>query len=313
MMHIPGHTEVVPPHRRYDEVAEASAALVIKSYSSSFGLASRLLPPRIRRDIQNIYALVRVADEIVDAPRPEQGLVDRSNELDQLEEQTSVALVTGSSSNLVVHAFAQTARRVGIDLDLVGPFFDSMRSDLTQVQHDFDSLATYIYGSAEVIGLMCLRAFVADEAKSAARYDHLAPGAQRLGAAFQKINFLRDFGEDSDGLGRRYLVGLDPDDPAESAWALWLDDIDLDLSAAAAAIPHLPVGSRVAVCTAHDLFAELTARLRESSAAEARRSRVRIPNPGKARIAAAAVARRGMPRTASRAEAVDVRRRKINA
>lgn len=311
MMHIPGHTQVVPPHRRYDEVAEACAAMVIRSYSSSFGLASRLLTPRIRRDVQNIYALVRVADEIVDAPRPEQGLVDRSNELDQLEEQTSVALVTGSSSNLVVHAFAQTARRVGIDLDLVGPFFDSMRSDLTQVQHDFESLATYIYGSAEVVGLMCLRAFLADEPKSAAQYDHLAPGAQRLGAAFQKINFLRDFGEDSDGLGRRYLVGLDPDDPADSAWSLWLDDIDLDLTAAAAAIPHLPASSRVAVCTAHDLFAELTARLRESSATEARRTRVRVPNAGKAKIAAAAVARRGMPRPA-RADAAGLNRRKSN-
>ncbi len=298
MMHLPGHTELVPPHRRYDAVAEASAALVIRSYSSSFGLASRLLVPAIRRDVRNIYALVRVADEIVDAPRPEQGLVDRSNELDQLEDQTSAAMITGSSSNLVVHAFARTARRVGIDLDLVAPFFASMRSDLTEVEHDFESLATYIYGSAEVVGLMCLRAFLAEEAKAEARYDHLAPGARRLGAAFQKINFLRDFGEDSDGLGRRYLVGLDPDSPDDAAWSLWLDDIDLDLTAAAAAIPHLPASSRVAVCTAHDLFAELTARLRESSAAEARLNRVRVPNAGKARIAAAAVARRGMPRTA---------------
>ncbi|MBM7276416.1 squalene/phytoene synthase family protein [Gordonia rubripertincta] len=298
MMHLPGHTELVPPHRRYDAVAEASAALVIRSYSSSFGLASRLLAPAIRRDVRNIYALVRVADEIVDAPRPEQGLVDRSNELDQLEEQTSAAMITGSSSNLVVHAFARTARRVGIDLDLVAPFFASMRSDLTQVEHDFESLASYIYGSAEVVGLMCLRTFLAEEAKAEARYDHLAPGARRLGAAFQKINFLRDFGEDSDGLGRRYLVGLDPENPDDAAWSLWLDDIDLDLTAAAAAIPHLPASSRVAVCTAHDLFAELTARLRESSASEARLNRVRVPNAGKAKIAAAAVARRGMPRTA---------------
>ncbi|ATD72567.1 MULTISPECIES: phytoene/squalene synthase family protein [Gordonia] len=297
MMHLPGHTEVVPPHRRYDAVAEASAALVIRSYSSSFGLASRLLTPAIRRDVRNIYALVRVADEIVDAPRPEQGLVDRRNELDQLEEQTAAAMITGSSSNLVVHAFARTARRAGIDLDLVTPFFSSMRADLTQVEHDFESLAAYIYGSAEVVGLMCLRAFLAEEPKAAARYDHLAPGARRLGAAFQKINFLRDFGEDSDGLGRRYLVGLDPDRPDDGAWSLWLDDIDLDLTAAAAAIPYLPANSRVAVCTAHDLFAELTARLRESSAAEARRQRVRVPNAGKAKIAAAAVARRGMPRT----------------
>ncbi len=297
-MHLPGHTEVVPPHRRYDEVAEASAALVIRSYSTSFGLASRLLAPSLRRDVRNIYALVRVADEIVDAPRPDQGSVDRRNELDQLEEQTYAAMTSGSSSNLVVHAFARTARRVGIDLDLVTPFFDSMRSDLTQVRHDFESLAAYIYGSAEVVGLMCLRAFLAGEPKADARYEHLAPGARRLGAAFQKINFLRDFGDDSDGLGRRYLVGLDPDDPDEAAWSLWLDDIDLDLTAAAAVIPELPMSCRVAVCAAHDLFAELTERLRQSSAAEARIRRVRVPNAGKARIAAAAVARRGIPRTA---------------
>lgn len=298
MMHLPGHTEVVPPHRRYDEVAEASAALVIRSYSTSFGLASRLLAPSLRRDVRNIYALVRVADEIVDAPRPDQGSVDRRNELDQLEEQTYAAMTSGSSSNLVVHAFARTARRVGIDLDLVTPFFDSMRSDLTEVRHDFESLAAYIYGSAEVVGLMCLRAFLAGEPKADARYEHLAPGARRLGAAFQKINFLRDFGDDSDGLGRRYLVGLDPDDPDEAAWSLWLDDIDLDLTAAAAVIPELPMSCRVAVCAAHDLFAELTERLRQSSAAEARIRRVRVPNAGKARIAAAAVARRGIPRTA---------------
>lgn len=298
MMHLPGHTEVVPPHRRYDEVAEASAALVIRSYSTSFGLASRLLAPSLRRDVRNIYALVRVADEIVDAPRPDQGSVDRRNELDQLEEQTYAAMASGSSSNLVVHAFARTARRVGIDLDLVTPFFDSMRSDLTQVRHDFESLEAYIYGSAEVVGLMCLRAFLAGEPKADAPYEHLAPGARRLGAAFQKINFLRDFGDDSDGLGRRYLVGLDPDDPDEAAWSLWLDDIDLDLTAAAAVIPELPMSCRVAVCAAHDLFAELTERLRQSSAAEARIRRVRVPNAGKARIAAAAVARRGIPRTA---------------
>ena len=228
----------------------------------------------------------------------DRGSVDRRNELDQLEEQTYAAMTSGSSSNLVVHAFARTARRVGIDLDLVTPFFDSMRSDLTQVRHDFESLAAYIYGSAEVVGLMCLRAFLAGEPKADARYEHLAPGARRLGAAFQKINFLRDFGDDSDGLGRRYLVGLDPDDPDEAAWSLWLDDIDLDLTAAAAVIPELPMSCRVAVCAAHDLFAELTERLRQSSAAEARIRRVRVPNAGKARIAAAAVARRGIPRTA---------------
>nr|BAC75675.1 putative phytoene synthase [Gordonia sp. TM414] len=298
MMHLPGHAELVPPHRRYDAVAEASAALVIRSYSSSFGLASRLLAPAIRRDVRNIYALVRVADEIVDAPRPEQGLVDRSNELDQLEDQTSAAMITGSSSNLVVHAFARTARRVGIDLDLAGAVLrlDAFRPDRGRARLREPGVLhlRLCRGRRPHVPARVPRR--RGESRSALR----PPRARRarLGAAFQKINFLRDFGEDSDGLGRRYLVGLDPDSPDDAAWSLWLDDIDLDLTAAAAAIPHLPASSRVAVCTAHDLFAELTARLRESSAAEARLNRVRVPNAGKARIAAAAVARRGMPRTA---------------
>ncbi|MFW0794475.1 squalene/phytoene synthase family protein [Gordonia sp. CPCC 205515] len=285
------------PYHHYDEVAEESAALVIKSYSSSFGLASRLLAKPVRRDVHNIYALVRVADEIVDAPRPGQTEAQRREALDNLEAEVSSALHTGSSSNLVVHAFARTARRTGIDPTLVTPFFSSMRADLDCTVHDEKSLADYIYGSAEVVGLMCVHAFLADEPQRKARYDQLAPGARRLGAAFQKVNFLRDLGEDSGQLGRRYLVGLDPDNPTIESWRRWLDDIDADLAAAAEAIPLLPSGTRVAVCAAHDLFAELARRLRSTPPEIACRTRVRVPGPQKARIAASAAVRRGVPRT----------------
>ncbi|MEP9393119.1 squalene/phytoene synthase family protein [Gordonia sp. VNQ95] len=289
----------VQPYARYDAVAEASASLVIRSYSSSFGLASRLLRGPVRRDVHNIYALVRVADEIVDAPRPGQGIDERRVALDQLESDTEEAMGTGTSANLVVHAFARTARRVGIESSLTAPFFASMRTDLDCTNHDDASLATYIYGSAEVVGLMCLRAFLADERDRYARYDAMAPGARRLGAAFQKVNFLRDFGVDSGDLGRTYLTGLDPADPRDDAWHRWLDDVDTDLAAAATIIPDLPIGSRIAVCTAHDLFAELAVGLRGVPAAEAARRRIRVSTPGKVRIAAAAMARRGRPRVAA--------------
>lgn len=287
------------PYHRYDDVADESAALVIRSYSSSFGLATRLLAKGVRQDVRNIYALVRVADEIVDAPRPEQSQAQRRVALDTLETEVFTALDAGSSSNLVVHAFARTARRSGIGAELIAPFFASMRADLDCRQHNHESLTEYIYGSAEVVGLMCVHAFVADQPHRKARYDQLAPGARRLGAGFQKVNFLRDLGEDRDQLGRCYLVGIDPNNPSADAWRHWLDDIDSDLAAAAKAIPLLPNGTRVAVCTAHDIFAELSRRLRNTPPEVACRTRIRVTDPEKARIAAGAAIRRGLPRSAT--------------
>ncbi|WLP88783.1 squalene/phytoene synthase family protein [Gordonia sp. NB41Y] len=283
------------PADRYDAVADASAALVIRSYSSSFGLASGLLAPQIRGDVRNIYALVRVADEIVDAPRPDQDAAQRRLALDHLEAQTLDAIGSGASTNLIVHAFARTARRTGIDGSLITPFFASMRADLDPQPHDTASLQTYIHGSAEVIGLMCLRVFVAELPEPETVYRELSEGARRLGAGFQKVNFLRDLGVDGTDLGRGYLVDLDPADPDEAVWRAWLDDVDADLAAAATIIPRLPADSRIAVCVAHDLFAELSARLRATPARVAARHRVRVSGPVKLRIAARVVFRGGMP------------------
>lgn len=175
-----------------------------------------------------------------------------------------------------------------------------MRTDLGRQEHDQESLGAYVFGSAEVVGLMCLCAFLIADPDRAWRYDELAPGAQRLGAAFQKVNFLRDLGEDADRLGRRYLLGLDPERLDDEAVRRWLDDIDADLRAAARVVPQLPRSSRLAVCVAHDLFSELSARLRRTPAAELRRQRVRVPSPVKVRLAAAALLRNGQPRGASR-------------
>lgn len=278
-----------PARSLYDAVSEGSAALVIRHYSSSFGLASRLLGEPVRAQVRNVYALVRVADEIVDTPDPGLGREARERMLGWLHDDVRHALRTGYSANLVVHAFARTALGSGIGEELVDPFFASMRMDLDTTEHTGESIQRYIYGSAEVVGLMCLRVFLAEADDPARDYDRLAPGARRLGAAFQKLNFLRDLAEDHDVLGRRYFPGLDVARFCEGDRDRILDDIDADLGAAAAVVPGLPSSSRRAVQVAHATFAELAVRLRATPAAEIRRTRVRVPDPVKLRVAAGAI------------------------
>ena len=276
----------------YDAVSEASSAVVIRQYSSSFGLASRLLNEPVRTHVQNLYALVRVADEIVDNPDPALTREARATMLDWLETDVTHALATGYSGNLVVHAFARTALSVGVDMDLVTPFFSSMRTDLDTTVHTPETFDRYVYGSAEVVGLMCLKAFLAapDAATHPLRsYDRLAPSARRLGAAFQKLNFVRDLTEDHDVLRRDYFPGLDVERFCDEDRDRILDDIDDDLRAAALALPHLPPSSRRAVRAAHATFAELAARLRATPAVEIRRSRVRVPTAVKLRVAVASL------------------------
>jgi phytoene/squalene synthetase len=282
-----------PARSLYDAVSEGTAELVIQQYSSSFGIASRLLAEPVRTQVRNVYALVRVADEIVDNPDPALGQEPRARMLTWLHDDVRHALRTGYSGNLVVHAFAGTARRCGIDEALIDPFFDSMRTDLQTTVHTDESFDRYVYGSAEVVGLMCLRAFLAADVPGApdrsGDYDRLAPGARRLGAAFQKLNFLRDLAEDHDLLGRRYFPGLDVERFRDADRDRILDDITADLDAAAAVVPELPLSSRRAVRVAHATFAELAARLRVTPAAEIRRTRVRVPDAVKLRLVAGAL------------------------
>ncbi|MCF6377397.1 squalene/phytoene synthase family protein [Nocardioides KLBMP 9356] len=286
------HLRRTNPHSLYDSVSEASAAVVIHRYSSSFGLASRLLGEPVRTQVRNIYALVRVADEIVDNPDPSLSTEARATMLDWLEDDARHALHAGWSGNLVVHAFARTAIAVGITDEIVAPFFASMRMDLDTTAHTPASFERYVYGSAEVVGLMCLRAFVAAPdagADRAGAYDRLAPGARRLGAAFQKLNFVRDLADDHDVLRRDYFPGLDVDRFCDTDRDRILDDIDADLAAAAAVVPDLPASSRRAVHAAHATFDELARRLRVTPAARIRTTRVRVPAPVKLRIAAGAI------------------------
>jgi phytoene/squalene synthetase len=269
----------------YDRVAHDTASIVIHSYSTSFGLASRLLGAGVRDHVENVYALVRLADEIVDGGADIDAATAR-RELDALERQTDDAMASGFSTNLVVHAFAATAREVGFGTDLTAPFFASMRMDVDRSDYDQEGFERYVYGSAEVVGLMCLRAFLHPDRRD--DYERLVPGARALGAAFQKVNFLRDLAADYQVLGRSYFPGVDIATFDEATKHRLLDDIDADLAISAAVVPQLPASSRRAVALAQSLFAELSRRLRRTPAPELIRARVRVPNPVKARLALSA-------------------------
>jgi 15-cis-phytoene synthase len=283
----------------YDATAEAASSVVISRYSTSFGLAARLLRRDHREHIQNVYALVRVADEIVDGPATEAGLAPElaRTVLDELEQDTERAMAVGFSVNPVVHAFARTARETGFGAELTRPFFASMRADLDRTEHDQASFDAYVYGSAEVVGLMCLRAFVhrAGRLRDPRLDEDLVTGARKLGAAFQKVNFLRDLRADFLELGRSYFPGVDLRSFDETTKARLCDDIDADLDAAARAIPLLPSDARHAVALAHALFQELNDRIRATPAASLVTTRIRVPNPVKARLAAQVLAGR-LPR-----------------
>lgn len=274
----------------YTRTASAAAGQVISRYSTSFALACRTLPRRTRADIANIYALVRVADEVVDGTATAAGLdpTPVRQALDELEAEVEQSLATGFSTNLVVHAFADAARRHGIGTELTGPFFASMRADLEVSAHDRDSLDTYIYGSAEVVGLMCLQVFFAlpgTRVDTPADREMLSECARRLGAAFQKVNFLRDLGADQDQLGRTYLPGSDQrvlDGPTKDRLVA---DLQADLDAAVPGIQALDRRARRAVQLAHRLFGELARRIDAVPAEQLVRERISVPGVVKARLA----------------------------
>ena len=284
---------------RYSTAAAASSARVIRSYSTSFGLANRLLPSGTRSHVANIYGLARIADEIVDGAAEQAGvdLAGRRALLDGLEAETLHSIHSGYSANLVVHAYADTARLVGIGADLVAPFFASMRRDLDPSPLTQKEVDLYIYGSAEVIGVMCLRAFMVNERCDDATKLRLETGARRLGAAFQKINFLRDLATDWRLLGRNYFPDVDPDNLTDEQKIAIVEDIDADLKVSAAAIRELPPRCRTAISGAQDLFGELNERIRRTPASDLLEARIRVPGPVKLRILGhAAVTRR--PRSA---------------
>lgn len=279
------------PLELYTTVATDCARSVVARYSTSFGLACRFLGTAARRDVECIYALVRIADEIVDGVADEAGLSPQQGAvaLRRLEAETDSAMRTGYSVNLIVHAFAATAQRNGITTELTRPFFAAMRSDINPRPHDARSLAEYIYGSAEVVGLMCLCVFCRMPGTDSNHGPELVTAARRLGSAFQKVNFLRDTAFDQGELGRHYFPGIDPRALTEVEKADLIDDIYADLQAARAGMPYLDVRARMAVEVAYRLFTALADLLDQTPAERIMERRIRISNVRKAAIAAQVV------------------------
>lgn len=256
----------------YSLAAHRAAREVIYSYSTSFGLATRLLAKQHRPHVENIYAMVRVADEIVDGSAAQaqqhESKVNPAAMLDQFEQETYRAMELGYSTNLILHAFGQTARWAGIGKDIVEPFFYSMRQDLTEQEHDQKSFETYVYGSAEVVGLMCLAVFVKDQDYTEEQKVQLVEGARALGSAFQKVNFLRDLAADFKRLGRSYFPGVSVESFDESTKERLVADIEADLAASSQTLPLLPQGARRAVTAAQMLFQALNSEIKKTPAAE---------------------------------------------
>ena len=269
----------------YNRASHAAAKEVIYSYSTSFGLATRLLDKSHRHHVENIYAMVRVADEIVDGSAAEALGSDSANGpekmLSEFEEETYRAMQLGYSTNLILHAFAQTARLVGIERDIVEPFFTSMRMDLTETEHDQKSFEAYVYGSAEVVGLMCLAVFVHNRSYTSEDKKTLVSGARALGSAFQKVNFLRDLAADFDRLGRSYFPKVSVENFDESAKERLVSDIRNDLAVSSRSLPLLPMGARRAVAAAQLLFQELNQKISRTPAQELKSRRISVGNTRK--------------------------------
>lgn len=265
---------------RYTEAAIVSSREVIRSYSTSFGLATNLLAQPIRTHVQNIYALVRVADEIVDGAAAgalgPNSRIEAGSQLHSLEQETYKAMNLGFSTNLVVHAFATTAIQTGITRKIVEPFFYSMRLDLQKTKYDQKAFDIYVYGSAEVIGLMCLQAFIQEKNFAPSELETLRKGAQALGAAFQKVNFLRDLAADFEQLGRSYFPDVNVKTFNEETKKRLVADINSDLAQSAKTLPLLPKSSRRAVVAAQLLFTTLNKRIAKSPAEELIRARIRV-------------------------------------
>ncbi len=267
-------------------MSRRSAAGVISTYSTSFTVASRLLSPRIRRDIEALYAVVRIADEIVDGTAAAAGCTPGQVRglLENYEELVLGSLGCGFSADPIVHAFGATARACDFDPGLLRSFFAAMRRDLTRQVYDPRELGTYIYGSAEVIGLLCLDIFLRETDTSPADRARMEQGARRLGSAFQKINFLRDRAEDAQLLGRTYLQAVGEEGKQEL-----LLDIRADLDAARASIPLLPLGARAGVRAATELYDRLLELIDGAPLEELSSTRIRVPASTKAGLAVTAV------------------------
>lgn len=259
----------------FSTIAFKTSKLVTKAYSTSFSIAVGVLPGEIRDAIYSIYGFVRFADEIVDSFHDS----DKEHLLTRFEEDFREALDTGISMNPILHSFAKSIRKYNIDISLVDAFLDSMKADLHKKNYEnADDLNRYIYGSADVVGLMCLKVFVNGEENV---YSELREPALKLGSAFQKVNFLRDLKADIEVLDRKYFPQFLNTEFDESVKKEIIINIERDFQVAREGIRKLPGKSRLAVLVAYTYYSDLLAKLKRTPANRIISERIRVSNPRK--------------------------------
>lgn len=265
----------------FDNVSQSCSKLVTKSYSTSFSLAVNMLSPSIRTDIYNIYGFVRFADEIVDTFHD----YDKKELMAQFERDYYSAQKVGISLNPILNSFQQTVKKHNIDDHMVQAFLKSMKADLTKADYETkEEYEEYIYGSADVVGLMCLKVFVNGNEE---KYNELKDAAMRLGSAFQKVNFLRDLKDDYEVLNRSYFPNIDLGKLDASSKKIIVDEIEADFDYAYKhGILKLPVEAKFGVYMAYRYYRRLLKKLKSVPSEKIMDTRIRISDPMKINLLA---------------------------
>ncbi|WP_394746777.1 phytoene/squalene synthase family protein [Spongiimicrobium salis] len=256
----------------FDHVSRDCSKLVTESYSTSFSLATKMLSSSIRADIYNIYGFVRFADEIVDSFHD----YDKAQLFDKFEADLEDALTQKISLNPILNSFQHTYHAYGIPHELVTAFMKSMRMDLTKSEYKTEQeYKEYIYGSADVVGLMCLKVFVGGDEET---YNRLKESAMALGSAFQKVNFLRDLKADFDELNRTYFPNTDLRQLDEASKKRIVEEIKADFEKGYSGIVALPSEAKFGVYTAYKYYYKLLQKLQNTPPLEIKNARIRVPN-----------------------------------
>ncbi|MCL6267901.1 phytoene/squalene synthase family protein [Flagellimonas myxillae] len=256
----------------FDDVSRNCSKIVTESYSTSFALATKMLSPSIRKDIYNIYGFVRFADEIVDTFHD----FNKEELFNNFEKDMVLALEHKISLNPILNSFQQTYHKYDIPYHLVDAFMKSMRMDLTKKEYEsFDEYREYIYGSADVVGLMCLCVFVKGDR---AKYEALKESAMALGSAFQKVNFLRDLKADFEDLERTYFPNTNLSELDEVSKKRIVDEIRADFALAYSGILKLPKDAKFGVYTAYRYYKKLLQKLQSTPPLEIKNTRIRVPD-----------------------------------
>ncbi len=256
----------------FDKVSFECSKTVTESYSTSFALATKMLAPSIRKDIYNIYGFVRFADEIVDTFHD----YDKEKLFNAFQKDLEDSLADRISLNPILNAFQHTFHRYGIPRHLVDAFMKSMRMDLDkQVYATHAEFKEYIYGSADVVGLMCLRVFVNGDDR---RYEVLKDSAMALGSAFQKVNFLRDLKADYEDLNRSYFPNTNLLQLDETSKQRIVEEIREDFRKGYEGIAKLPNEAKFGVYTAYKYYYQLLRKLQKTPSLQIKNARIRVPN-----------------------------------